>query len=241
MDKPELASDAMAVVVLGEFDPLLITPRWLRQADLIAAEDYESYVTDVISPNVTVVKFGSIQLKVLTTSLEVTTEAAVDLEVARDLAAGILLSKGAPRVSAMGINRMVHFPTDLDGYHAVGDALTPKDVWGGVLFLPGMLNLGIVGARDDGYGGTVNVQIQPSTVIRPGVFVSVNDHYTLTRAAPPTDRNTPPDPEHADAQPSADKLPVATKILTDGFSASRIRAQSIIDRVASLSISPEER
>lgn len=235
MDKPELASDTMAVVVLGEFDPLLLTPRWLRQADLIAAEDYDSYDTEVISPNVTSVKFGSIHLKVLTTTLEVTTEAAADLEVARDLAAGILLSKGAPRVSAMGINRMVHFPAELEGYHAVGDTLTPKDVWDGVLHLPGMLNLSIVGARDDGYGGNVNVQVQPSALIRPGVFVSVNDHYTLTRVAPITDRNALLDPETTDSRQSAEKVPVAAKILTEGFSASRVRAQSIIDRVASLS------
>jgi hypothetical protein len=241
VDTPELVGDSMAVVVLGEFDPLRVTPRWLRQMDLIGAEDYDSYRTEIVSPGATMVSFGSIQLRVLPDTLQVTTDAGDDVEAARDLAVGILLSKGTPGISAIGINRMVHFEATLEGYHAIGDTLTPKDVWGGVLHLPGMQILGISGGRDDGYGGTVNVQVQPSAMIRHGVFVSVNDHYNLTQAETSTDRNIPADPEQANPQRSADKLPVAVKILTDGFSASRSRAQAIIDRVASLSTSEGKR
>jgi hypothetical protein len=224
----------MAVVVLGEFDPLLVTPQWLRKMDLIGEEDYDSCSIEIISRGATIVSFNAIQLRVLPETLQVTADATADVEAARDLAAGILLSKGTPAIAAMGLNRLVHFEAALERYHAIGDALTPKDVWSDVLRLPGMQNVGIAGARDDGYGGVVNVQVQPSTVIRPGVFVSVNDHYTLTQAAPPIDRNVQADPEQASPQRSADKLPVAVKILAEGFSASRSRAQAIVDRVASL-------
>ena len=60
-------------------------------------------------------------------------------------------------------------------------------------------------------------------------------HYNLTYADAPTDRNTPGDLEESDPQRSASKVPVAVKILTDGFIASRGRSQAIIDHVASLS------
>ncbi|WP_105973726.1 hypothetical protein [Streptomyces geranii] len=234
MDKPELVSDTLAVVVLGEFDPLVVTPRWLRQMDLIGAEDYESYRTDLISSNGTLVHLGSIDLKVLPDTLEVKTDAIDDVEVARDLAAGILLSSGTPRISAMGINRVVHFSARFEEWHAIGDALTPKDLWNDVLHLPGMANIGICAARNDGYSGSVNIQVQPSVVVQPGVFVSVNDHHTLTQAAPPTGRTAPALPEQTNLDRSVDKVAVATKILTEDFSSSRLRAQSIIDRVASL-------
>ncbi|WP_427922138.1 hypothetical protein [Streptomyces sp. cg40] len=232
MNKPELASDVMTVVVLGEFDPLLVTPRWLRQMDLIGPEDYESYVIELISPSVTAVSFGSIQLKVTPENLEITTEAVNDVEAARDLAAGILLSGGTSKISAMGVNRLVHFSVTFDEWHAIGDALAPKDVWSEVLHLPGMQNLGICGARNDGYSGAVNVQVQPSVVVQTGVFVSVNDHYTLTQARVPTRRTMPTSSEQTNLDRSADKIAVAAKILTERFSASRLRAQSIIDRVA---------
>jgi hypothetical protein len=239
MDTAELASDSMNVVVLGEFKPLQVTPPWLRQMDLIGAEDYESYSIEVISSGATIVTFGSIRLQVVPESLQITTDASAEIEAARDLAAGILLSNGSPAISAMGINRQVHFRTEFERYHTIGDALTPKDLWDGILHLPGMLNLGITGVRDDGYGGAVNVQVQPSTAVRPGVFVSVNDHYNLTYAETPADRGTTTELEEINLQRSPDKIPIAVKILTEGFSASRSKAQAIIDRVASLGTIPE--
>jgi hypothetical protein len=225
----------MNVVLLGEFDPLQITPRWLRQLDLIGAEDFDSYNTEIISAGATIVSFGSIKLQLGPESLQVATDAPGEVEAARDLVAGILLSNGSPGISAMGINRLVHFSAEPIQYHAIGDALTPKSLWDGLLHFPGMLNIGMTGARDDGYGGSINIQVQPSVVVRPGVFVSVNDHYSLTYSEVQKDRNAPADPEQTNPQRSSDKIPVAVKILTEGFGASRGKAQAIIDLVASLS------
>ncbi|MFD6874718.1 MULTISPECIES: hypothetical protein [unclassified Streptomyces] len=234
MEKLELASDTMTMVVLGEFDPLLVTPRWLRKMDLIGVEDYESYRIELITPNATVVNFGAIQLKVLPDTLEVSTDAVSDVEVARDLAAGILLSEGASTIGAIGINRMVHFSSPFSNWHAIGDALVPKTLWTDVIHLPGMLSLSLAGARDDGYSGAVNVQIQPSAIVQPGVFVSVNDHYTLTLTDIPVERTMAGPLAPSDAIRSVEKIAVATSIMTTKFSASRARAQSIIDRVESL-------
>jgi hypothetical protein len=71
------------------------------------------------------------------------------------------------------------------------------------------------------------------------VFVSVNDHYNLTYAETPADRGTTTELEEINLQRSPDKIPIAVKILTEGFSASRSKAQAIIDRVASLGTIPE--
>jgi hypothetical protein len=236
VDKPELVNDSISIVLIGKFQPLQVTPRWLRQMDLIGAEDFDSYTVEIISPGATIVSFGSIRLQVGPENLQILAGAPAEVEVARDLAAGILLSSDDLSISAMGINRMVHFKADLKEYHAIGDALTPKNQWNGVLNLPGMQSLAMTGIRDDGHGGSINVVIQPSAVLKPGVFVSVNDHYSLTFTETRQDRNTPPDPSETDPQPSRDKVPVAVKILTDGFNVSRHRAQAIIDLVASLGI-----
>jgi hypothetical protein len=232
--KPDLASDTLNIVLLGEFKPLEVTPRWLRQVDLIGAEDYESCTIEAIGPAATIVGFGSIKMQVTPESLQITTDAAAEVEAARDLVAGILLSNGSHGVSAMGINRHVHFEVDLERYHAIGDTLAPKDPWEAVLYLPGTLSLAITGARDDGYGGSVNVQVQPSTLVRPGVFVSVNDHYTLTYIEVPTDRNASVEPAEANPERTRDKIPTAAKILTENFNSSRRHAQEIIDLIASL-------
>lgn len=235
MDSPELAHDGMTVVVLGEFDPLQIAPHWLRQMDLISAEDFESQHIEIISPGATVVGVGPVKLRVTNDSLQIAAESAADAEMTRDLAAGILLSKGSPTISAVGVNRLVHFGLPAEERHAIGDTLAPKGVWsGGVLLRPGMQNVAITGVRDDGYGGSVNVLVQPSNVIQPGVFISVNDHYNLTYAPMPKDRDTAADPEQGNPQRSPDKIPIGVEILTAAFGVSRARSQAVIDRVYSL-------
>ncbi|MCU7822188.1 hypothetical protein [Kitasatospora sp. DSM 101779] len=234
MHKPDLARDSMAVVVLGGFEPIKITPRWLRQENLIGPEDYESFEVEIISSSATIVTFDTIQVKALPDTLQVGSDTSADAEAVRDLAVGILLSGGATEVAALGINRMVHFSADSGRNHIIGDSLAPKDMWSEVLPLAGLQNLNIRGARDDGYGGAVNVQVQPSVIIPSGVFVSVNDHYNLTRAPTPTDRDSVFDPEQNKPQRSPEKVAVARDILINDFGASRLRAQSIVEHVVTL-------
>ncbi|GAA4309832.1 hypothetical protein GCM10023178_18540 [Actinomadura luteofluorescens] len=184
MDAPDLASDSMAIVINGTFDPIRITPHWLRQMDLIALEDYESQEIEVISRGVAIVKYGSIQLRVASDKLQVATDEIVDIEAARDLATGILLSKGAAAIASMGINRAVHFEAAIEKCHAIGDLLAPKKYWSDLVDLPGMADLTIKAVRKDGYGGNINVQVQPSVIVRPGVYVSINDHKKPTLRFP---------------------------------------------------------
>ena len=208
MDSPELAHDNLMIVVLGEFDPMQIIPRWLRDEDLIGPEDFDSHQIEVISPGVTAVTFGSIQLQVKTDSMQI--------------------------IAALGINRHVHFGLTGEERHAIGDALAPKSLWQGVTDLPGTQTLTITGVRNDGFGGTVNITVQPSNQINPGVFVAINAHFNLVPTPIPATRDANADPEVGNPVRSAEKVPIAVKILTGQFSASRKRTQAIIDRIYSL-------
>jgi hypothetical protein len=82
-------------------------------------------------------------------------------------------------VSALGINYYEHFRVqNYDIWHNFGHVLAPKDVlWAPILRNPGTLNLQIRGERDDQREGSVNVTVQPSNVIEPGVFVQTNDEF----------------------------------------------------------------
>ena len=87
----------------------------------------------------------------------------------RDLALGILRSLPHTPVQRIGINHLAHFPVESEGvWHRLGHALTPKELWEEVLEKPGMLSLTIQGQRTDDYSGSVNVTVQPSSVVRPG-------------------------------------------------------------------------
>lgn len=42
-----------------------------------------------------------------------------------------------------------------------------------------MRNLIIQGQRQDEYKGHIQVKIEPSSKIQPGIFISINDHYEI--------------------------------------------------------------
>ena len=64
-------------------------------------------------------------------------------------------------------------------WHRVGHALAPKELWEDILDKPGMFDFAMVGVRPDDLNGAIRVRIQPSTVVQPGIFLNVNDEFSM--------------------------------------------------------------
>ncbi len=65
-------------------------------------------------------------------------------------------------------------------WHSLGQRLVPRDNWDAVLEKPGMLDVQVRGVRPDDSAGSINVTVQPSVQVQPGLFVAVNDEFHLT-------------------------------------------------------------
>jgi hypothetical protein len=103
----------------------------------------------------------------------------------RDLALGVLRALPHTHVERIGINHMAHFASrSEDAWHRLGHELTPKDLWEDVLERPGMLSLSIQGQRTDDRQGSINVTVQPSMVVRPGIFINMNDEIVIQTDQP---------------------------------------------------------
>jgi len=102
---------------------------------------------------------------------------------------------------------------------------------------PGLLDLTILGYRNDAQAGRVQAQVQPSARVKQGVFISHNDHYDLKKLDSP---QQPPDRlsaiEVIQQAPEADvaKVLIAIEILNDEWENSMDRADAIIERIAQL-------
>ena len=80
----------------------------------------------------------------------------------------------------MGINREFHFDlVSEDSWNGLGHRLVPKQDWNPLLKSPGMRNLVVEGLRPDDLKGYLRVMVEPSTQIKYGVYIQVNDHYIL--------------------------------------------------------------
>lgn len=69
-----------------------------------------------------------------------------------------------------------------DEWHAIGDALAPKDPWQGILKKPGTRTLLMQDGPID--GRTTFVKVEPSQKCHPGIYVEVNSDCVPPADAP---------------------------------------------------------
>ncbi|HEX8947796.1 MAG TPA: hypothetical protein VF790_02470 [Dissulfurispiraceae bacterium] len=102
-------------------------------------------------------------------------------EALRDLVVGTFTYLSHTPLKQMGINIEMHFPMESEEkWHNAGHKLAPKEIWNGLLERPGMRNLVMEESpRRDGRRGTIQVHVSPSSEVRPGLKILVNDHVEV--------------------------------------------------------------
>jgi hypothetical protein len=120
--------------------------------------------------------------------------------------------------------------SDVYAWHAVGDLLTPKELWDGVLNLPGMQSVAYQGVRGDQFGGRVQVQIEPSNRVEQAIYVAHNDHFAMQKVdRQPKNRDDfvgelPP------IEPTSENFPYVDEILGKSWPDAMRRADDVIMR-----------
>jgi hypothetical protein len=222
MTLPPLAVDLVSIVVRGNFKPVTISPRQLRDAGLIGALEYEQADFEVRIPNeVAVFDAGWLRCQASPDGLELRTEQEAEQERLRDLAVAVLRSSPDKPISQLGMNRNIHFPVpDIARWHAIGDHLANNAIWGKLLNASGMRNVTYWAQRWDQYGGRVQVQVEPSFSYSPGIFFSYNDHYDLTKvdSQPTTRAEVQELARTEDSEATTEKIDIAIEILTNEWS-----------------------
>ena len=218
----------MGVVLIGDFNPAILTPAWFALNGLLPRTLVENANLRVAHKEVTAFEADWLRLNVNGQSFSVETLQAPHVRV-RDLVARVFGEQlNHTPLKAFGINRQVHFRVDsLEQRDAIGRRLAPVEPWGAwsdALGLDGehggMTSLTMTQVDPDGRpkGGRINVTVEPSTRIgdgRSGVYVRVNDHYTI-----------------ADMNPGT--ASTAIDLLVENFDESLRRSEQIIDHVMSL-------
>lgn len=199
----------------------------------------EEQEIDIISREVTAFRAGWLNLQVTTDGLQIMTFDAEEFYRLRDLAIGILNTLRHTPISVMGINREVHLSvSDKEQWHAVGDALVPKDIWKKEMTVPGMRNVTVWDARPDEHSGHVQVQVEPSARIPQAIYIACNDHYNLAPASRTPSRDVAWDLSE-EILSSSKKIPISVSILTDDWIEVTKRADSYLSIVKALAEASE--
>lgn len=236
MELPPVAADLASVVITGPMRPVVISPAWLRDIDLIGDSELKKANFELLIPNeATTFQAGWLRVIASPQSLEVQTTQEVEFERLRDVMLGILRARDDAGIAMMGINRTVHIKlSDIELWHAVGDSLVHNELWDGVLHLPGMRSVTYWGVRTDGYGGRIHVQVEPSFQFPPGVFLAYNDHYDLSKVESiPASRTDAGFGRPENTEITIEKVAVAKEILTDKWTESMNLSNTVVERVFS--------
>ena len=224
--QPELSR--VDILVSGDFNPTIFSPRWLCANGLIRASLADSAQVRVIHPEISVFAADWLHIRVVRDRLSVWTMQAPYVRL-RDLVLRIF-SECLPHTTlrAFSINFSVLFLVDNPATRdRIGRTLAPVEPWGPLrqsLALDGTsggmtgLQMSQLAPRGRNRGGQINVNVEPSARVgssETGVLVSVNDHFAGSNVTSAAD----------------DSL---MEVLGQEFKPSLKRSEGIVDQVMSL-------
>ena len=189
-----------SIVALGSFNPAIFSPDWLERNSLIGVTDADAAKqrdSIIVTHQVSIIETDWFVLQVLENQLSLTSKGAVT-PMLKDLAVGIMSLVPQTPITAVGLNFMGHYKfSNVTEYHKVGDVLAPKDIWMQVF----SSNAQETGSNEDQAIGLANITIkiqpckrdetpltrdeknitlQPSSKIRGGLLLSLNNHRDVS-------------------------------------------------------------
>ena len=218
----------VSVVLLGSFNPAIFTPAWFALHELLPKSAAENAELQVAHPGLTVFSTEWLQLQITTDRFQAATRSAPNIRVHDFVARVFGEHLFHTPVSALGINRYVHFRAQSQNARdRVGRMLAPVEPWRPCFenvkldsehIRMRSLTIGVAQPEGRPPGRSVNVTVEPSARIdddQSGIFVGVNDHYVVG----------------VDGIEGRRQL---LTFLTDDFESSIKRSDVIIDHVMSL-------
>ncbi|MDE2752115.1 MAG: hypothetical protein OXI83_06015 [Gemmatimonadota bacterium] len=230
--EPEI--DGANIVLLGNFNPSILTPAWFVNCGLLPEGVETTAKLHVAHSEVTAFDAEWLELRVQQDSFLAGTTKAPHTRIC-DLVLELFGKHLAHTpVKALGINRTVHFRVGgMQARDRVGRTLAPTTVWGEwcAALEPGgehggmtSLTMTQVSVEGRAKGGRISVTVEPSRRIGDGIdgiYVAVNDHYVIVDGS---------------AQPGEHIV----NLLSDNFEKSVRHSETLIDHVMSLARGTQE-
>jgi len=177
-----------SIVALGSFNPAIFHPLWFSGNNLIRKEEADGADVKIIHSEVAIFSAEWFSLQVMGERYVVETEDPTKYQPLRDLALGTFKILEHTPVRAFGFNRYQHIRlASEEDWHAFGDHYVPKESWRAVLDKPGMRALIVEGKREGSAADQMQVKIEPSRQVHPGVFIHLNEHYNIPEDSSPMD------------------------------------------------------
>jgi hypothetical protein len=181
---PEISSST--VVLLGNFNPKIFQPEWFARQQLISSEEADTADVKIIVPQICHFETNRFGIQVTTDRFTAVSPPSTSPAPLRDLVQGTFFVLEHTPITAMGLNRQMHFALESETpWHKLGDKLAPKEGWSGVMpGRPGLLSMWVQSDNKAVQGGLFRAKVEPSTIVQFGVYFEVNEHYPAPQDDP---------------------------------------------------------
>ena len=176
---PEITE--LSLVLLGNFNPPIFSPSWLRYKNLIREEEFKSSKTEIITPHISKFSLDWLNVEVTNTRCQFKTIDGTRFELLRDLVVNTFKILKETPMSAFGINKISDFQVTIEDYDKAGDILTPFKNWDDIFTDPRLLRVEMIQeSREDDEKGSRRIRVMPSVLVKPyGIRIDVNSHFEV--------------------------------------------------------------
>ncbi|QZT35654.1 hypothetical protein K5X82_10000 [Halosquirtibacter xylanolyticus] len=177
-----LQKESLSIVFLGEFNPVILQPYWLKNKELIREEEAKNAKVSVIHNELVKYELDWVGIEVNKHRCEFTTTKSPYFEPLKDLASSVYKILRETPIKSLGINHIYDLALpNAEKYYEFGNILCPLNNWTDSLNDPKLLQLEIFEKeRKDNKNGHLRVKIAPSEPkILYGVNFNINDHYMV--------------------------------------------------------------
>lgn len=166
-----------SVVLVGSFNPKIFQPEWFARQMLLPAEEVADAKLQVIVPQICQFETERFTIQVTDQRFFAACKPNTEPAILPDLVIGTFFILEHTPVTAMGLNRQMHFDAGSEeNWHRLGDKLAPKDGWKAILEgRPGMRSLSIETVIPN--GPKLTFRVEPSVSVKFGVFFEMNEHH----------------------------------------------------------------
>lgn len=182
MRQPEPEVLNLAVVIIGNFNPAIFQPEWLKNKGLIRDNEASPENLKVIHRELTVIETEDFKLEIRPSRFQLQTNQEPFQEPLKDLIVNIFKLLGETPISAFGINFTRHFKfSNNKDYVEFGYFLSPVNEIFDFMENPKLLEFVITDREKtkDDFEPAVNIKIFPSDIlVQNAVAINVNSHFT---------------------------------------------------------------
>ncbi len=171
----------IGVVILGNFNPVILTPQWLSAKGLIRETESDTAKFEFIHPEMTRFEIDWLSVESTRDRIDFKTKRESHFSALRDLIVSFFSNLRETPIDAFGINHLCHFSMkDQKEYANFGYWLSPVEQFSSVLNKPKLLSVEYIETKSENNSdGVMRIRITPSDLLKDhkSVVFNCNHHF----------------------------------------------------------------